>query len=77
MLTMYSTTWCGYCMRLKRMFDREGIAYTEVNIEEDPEAAELVMRVNGGNRTVPTVVFPDGAALTNPSIDQVKAALAA
>ena len=77
MLTMYSTTWCGYCMRLKRMLDREGIAYTEVNIEEDPEAAELVMRVNGGNRTVPTVVFPDGAALTNPSIDQVKAALAA
>jgi mycoredoxin len=77
MLTMYSTTWCGYCLRLKRMLDREQIAYTEVNIEEDPEAAELVMRVNGGNRTVPTVVFPDGVALTNPSIDQVKAALAA
>lgn len=77
MLTMYSTSWCGYCRRLKRMLDREGIAYAEVNIEEDPEAAELVMRVNGGNRTVPTVVFPDGAALTNPSIDQVKAALAA
>ena len=77
MMTMYSTTWCGYCMRLKRMLDREGIAYAEVNIEEDPEAAELVMRVNGGNRTVPTVVFPGGAALTNPSIDQVKAALAA
>jgi mycoredoxin len=77
MLTMYSTTWCGYCMRLKRMLDREGIAYTEVNIEEDPAAADLVMKVNGGNRTVHTVVFPDGTALTNPSIDQVKAALAA
>lgn len=77
MVTVYSTTWCGYCMRLKKMLDREGIDYAEVNIEEDPEAADLVMRVNGGNRTVPTVVFPDGAALTNPSIDQVKAALAA
>jgi mycoredoxin len=77
MVTMYSTTWCGYCMRLKRMLDREGIEYAEVNIEDDPAAADLVMRVNGGNRTVPTVVFPDGAALTNPSIDQVKAALAA
>ena len=77
MVTMYSTTWCGYCMRLKRMLDREGIVYAEVNIEDDPEAADFVMRVNGGNRTVPTVVFPDGAALTNPSIDQVKAALAA
>ena len=77
MVTMYSTTWCGYCMRLKKMLDREGIAYAEVNIEEDPDAADLVMRVNGGNRTVPTLVFPDGAALTNPSIDQVKQALAA
>lgn len=77
MLTVYSTTWCGYCMRLKRMLDREGIAYAEVNIDEDSRAAEMVMRVNGGNRTVPTVVFPDGVALTNPSIDQVKAALAA
>ena len=77
MLTMYSTTWCGYCMRLKRMLDREGIAYDEVNIEEDEKAADYVMSVNGGNRTVPTVVYPDGTALTNPSIDQVKATLAA
>jgi mycoredoxin len=76
-LTMYSTTWCGYCVRLKRLLDREGIAYAEVNIEEDAQAAEFVMRVNRGNRTVPTVVFPDGVAVTNPSIDQVKAALAA
>ena len=77
MLTVYTTTWCGYCVRLKRMLDREGIAYGEVNIEQDEAAADRVMRVNGGNRTVPTVVFPDGTALTNPSIDEVKAALAA
>lgn len=77
MLTVYSTTWCGYCTRLKKMLDREGIGYAEVNIEEDEAAAELVMNVNGGNRTVPTVIFPDGVALTNPSIDQVKRALAA
>lgn len=75
MLTMYTTTWCGYCQRLKRQLDREGIGYDEVNIEEDETAAELVMTVNGGNRTVPTVVFPDGAALTNPSLDQVKSTL--
>ena len=77
MLTVYSTTWCGYCVRLKKMLDRAGIQYAEVNIEEDEAAAELVQTVNGGNRTVPTVVFPDGKALTNPSIDQVKQALAA
>lgn len=52
--------------------DREGIAYTEVDIEQDPSAADFVMSVNGGNQTVPTVVFPDGSARTNPSIGEVK-----
>ncbi len=51
---------------------REGIEYNEVNIEEHPEAAELVMNVNGGNQTVPTLVFPNGEARTNPSIGEVK-----
>jgi mycoredoxin len=69
---MYSTTWCGYCSRLKTQLDREGIAYDEVNIEQDPAAAEFVMSVNGGNQTVPTVRFEDGSALTNPTIVQVK-----
>ena len=41
-VTMYSTTWCGYCRRLKGQMDREGIGYTEVNIEHDPDAAEFV-----------------------------------
>lgn len=76
-LTMYSTTWCGYCRRLKTQLEREGIAFTEVNIERDPAAAEYVMNANGGNQTVPTLRFPDGTALTNPSIVQVKRHLAA
>jgi len=76
MLTMYSTTWCGYCRRLKTMLDREGIAYTEVNIEQDPAAAEFVMSVNGGNQTVPTVRFPDGSTMTNPSLAHVKERMA-
>ena len=74
-VTMYSTTWCGYCQRLKAQMSREGIAYTEVDIELDPTAADFVMSVNGGNQTVPTVVFPDGSAKTNPSIGEVKKAL--
>jgi mycoredoxin len=77
MLTMYTTTWCGYCTRLKSGLQREGIDYREVNIELDDAAAALVMSVNGGNRTVPTLVFPDGQALTNPSVAEVKAQLAA
>jgi mycoredoxin len=74
-VTMYSTTWCGYCRRLKSQMDREGIGYTEVNIEHAPDAAEFVMRVNGGNQTVPTVLFPDGSAATNPSLAEVRARL--
>jgi mycoredoxin len=73
---MYSTTWCGYCVRLKRQLDRVGIQYREVNIEQDEAAAEYVMKVNGGNRTVPTVVFPDGSALTNPTAEEVRRNLA-
>ncbi len=74
-VTMYTTDWCGYCVRLKKLMQREGIQFAEVNIEHDDEAADLVMRANGGNRTVPTLLFPGGVALTNPSIDQVKAQL--
>lgn len=77
MLTMYTTTWCGYCTRLKSGLQREGITFDEVNIELDDSAARLVMSVNGGNQTVPTVLFPDGTALTNPSLAEVKAQLAA
>ena len=74
-LTMYTTTWCGYCVRLKKAMKAEGITWSEINIEEDPQAAQFVESVNGGNQTVPTVKFPDGSALTNPSIKDVKAKL--
>ncbi len=74
--TMYSTPWCGYCHRLRSQLDREGIEYDVVDIEQDPSAAELVMSVNGGNQTVPTLVYADGTAQTNPSLAQVKAKLA-
>jgi mycoredoxin len=74
-VTMYTTTWCGYCVRLKKLMQREGIPFAEVDIEQDAQAADLVMNANGGNRTVPTLLFADGVALTNPTIDQVKAQL--
>ncbi|MEV1045043.1 mycoredoxin [Streptomyces sp. NPDC049916] len=80
-VTMYSTTWCGYCRRLKSQMDREGIAYNEVNIEHDPESAAFVEKANGGNQTVPTllVVAASGteSVMTNPSLAQVKQAMAA
>ena len=77
LVTMYSTTWCGYCSRLKSQMQREGIAFEVVDIEQQPDAAELVERVNGGNQTVPTLVYSDGTAQTNPPLKDVKAKVAA
>ncbi|BDT88670.1 mycoredoxin [Nocardia cyriacigeorgica] len=76
-LTMYSTTWCGYCRRLKKQLDEAGITYAEIDIEQDPASAEFVGSVNGGNHVVPTVKFADGSTATNPTLAQVKQALAA
>lgn len=75
--TLYSTPWCGYCHRLKGQLKREGIEFAEVDIEQTPEAAEIVESANNGNQTVPTLIFPDGTAMTNPSLAQVKAKIAA
>jgi mycoredoxin len=69
---MFSTSWCGYCSRLKGQLDAAGIGYDEVNIEQVPGTAELVASLNNGNQTVPTVIFPDGTAATNPSLHEVK-----
>ena len=75
-VTMYTTTWCGYCKRLKRMMQDDGINFAEVDIETTPGTAEIVERVNNGNQTVPTLVFNDGSAMTNPSLAKVKEKLA-
>jgi mycoredoxin len=75
--TMYSTPWCGYCHRLRGQLDREGITYQVVDIEQQPDAALIVEQANNGNQTVPTLVYADGSAQTNPSLAQVKEKLAA
>ncbi|MBO0806205.1 MAG: mycoredoxin [Nocardiopsaceae bacterium] len=75
-LTMYTTTWCGFCKNLKRQLARAGVEVTEVDIERDPEAAAFVESVNGGNQTVPTMLFADGSTLVNPSAKEVQAKLA-
>jgi mycoredoxin len=75
-ITMFSTSWCGYCARLKTQLTKAGIAYNEVNIEEIEGTAELVATINGGNQTVPTVLFPDGSSATNPSLAEVTSRLA-
>lgn len=74
-ITMFSTTWCGYCKRLKKQLEANGVGYTEINIEDVPGTAELVESLNDGNQTVPTILYPDGSAATNPSLKDVMAKL--
>ena len=76
-LTMYTTSWCGFCRNLKSQLGRAGIEMAEVDIERNQAAADYVMSVNGGNQTVPTVLFPDGSVMVNPSAAQVQQHLAA
>lgn len=71
-IIMYTTDWCGYCQRLKMQLDRAKIPYEEINIERTTGAAKIVAELNGGNETVPTVIFPDGSAATNPSARDVQ-----
>ena len=71
LMTMYSTVWCGYCQRLKKQLAEHDVDYAEIDIEQHPEAAQIVEQVNEGNQTVPTLVFADGYAMTNPSLQAV------
>ena len=72
---MFTTTWCGYCRRLKTQLDDAAIGYTEVDVEHDVAAEAFVVAANDGNRTVPTVLFPDGSTATNPTLALVRARL--
>lgn len=71
-VTLYSTTWCGYCRRLKFQLDDAGIEYHEIDVDRDADATAFVIDVNRGNRTVPVVAFADGSTATNPSLAQVQ-----
>ncbi|MCQ9369515.1 thioredoxin domain-containing protein [Brevibacterium sp. 50QC2O2] len=76
-VTMFTTSWCGYCKRLKPQLAQAGIEINEVNIEDIANGAKVVETANGGNQTVPTLLYIDGTTQTNPSAAQVKEKLAA
>lgn len=65
-IVMYTTNWCPDCWRAKQVMNAMNVSYEEININQDDEAIELVMQLNNGNRSVPTIVFPDGSILTEP-----------
>ena len=74
-IVMYTTPWCGDCRRAKRLFAALRVPYTEVNVERDTQAANLVRQLNHGMQSVPTIIFPDGVRLTEPSHQALEAQL--
>jgi mycoredoxin len=68
-IIVYSTPWCPDCSRARRILIGSGIEFIEINVSKDKEAAEVVKSMNGGNRSVPTIIFPDGSFLVEPSSD--------
>lgn len=76
-ITMYSAGWCGDCRRSKRLMDELNVAYTIIDVENDPTAAAKVQEINGGAQSIPVIVFEDGTHLTEPSDIALKTKLSA
>jgi len=66
-IVVYSTVWCPDCKRAKQFFGEQRVTYTNVDIEHDNKAMTFVEKINGGMRSIPTIVFPDGEVLVEPS----------
>jgi len=71
-IVMYTTQFCSDCLRAKKFFEANNIPYLNIGLEGNPQATEFVMRVNNGNRSVPTIVFPDGSILVEPGWEELK-----
>ena len=71
-IIIYGTNWCGDSRRARRFFDENNIEYDWIDIDVDREAGKLVEQINGGFRSVPTIIFPDGSTLTEPSPFQLR-----
>jgi mycoredoxin len=76
-ITMYGADWCGDCRRSKRFLDSSSVAYNYIDVETDTSASEKVIEINGGMRSIPVIVFPDGTHLTEPSDNALKEKLEA
>lgn len=76
-IVLYGTSWCGDCRRARRILAELGVTYQDIDIEADPRAARFVEEINHGRRSVPTIVFPDGALLVEPDNDSLREKLSA
>lgn len=72
-IIMYTTEYCSDCMRAKKFFEANNIPYLRIGLEDNPEATEFVIQINNGYQSVPTIIFPDGSILVEPSWEELKA----
>lgn len=71
-IIVYGTDWCWDCRRSRRFLDDHKIPYQWINIDQDRHAESQVLKINGGMRSVPTIIFPDGGILVEPSNARLK-----
>jgi mycoredoxin len=74
-IIVYGTDWCGDCFRTRQFLKNHSINFTFVNIDRDKEAEQFVLKNNRGMRSVPTILFEDGAVLVEPSNRELAAKL--
>jgi mycoredoxin len=75
-IVMYTTQYCSDCLRAKAFFESNKVDFVQVNLEGNEEATKFVLQINKGARSVPTIVFPDGSVLVEPTWEELKAKVA-
>jgi mycoredoxin len=75
-IVMYTTEYCSDCLRAKKFFEANNIPHLRVSLEGNEAATEFVIQVNSGYRSVPTIIFPDGSVLVEPSWEELKSKFA-
>ena len=72
-IVMYTTEWCPDCRRAKFFMKRKNIGFLEIDVNQDKQAEAFVKEQNNGYRSVPTIIFPDGSKMVEPSTDELEA----
>jgi mycoredoxin len=65
-IIMYGTSWCGDCRRSRQVLTEKKVTYLDIDIDQDAQSAEFIQKLNNGNRSVPTIIFPDGTIMIEP-----------
>ena len=76
-ITVYGVSWCSDCRRTRAVFEEESVPFVWIDIDENKLGEKFVLATNRGNRSVPTIIFPDGSVLVEPGSGQLRRSLEA